>query len=251
MAKPLIVGNWKSYVNSFKEGKELLKGIEKGLPRTLKTHVVLCPSFPLLDALSRPYRGTRIHFGAQDMFYEDGAHTGEVSPRMVKDTKAKYVIVGHAERRARGETDELVAKKVGAALDAKLTPIVAVGESERDKEGRYFDELRTSIIDSLALVDEKTLKKIVIAYEPVWAIGAALPPDARTIRETIIFIRKVLAERFDRKEALKARIMYGGAVTPETAPELIADSEVNGFLLGRAAVNAEQFVAVVNAYHAK
>lgn len=249
MARPLIVGNWKSYVNSLKEGKKLFKDIEKGLPKQLKADVVLCPPFPLLDSLSRNYRGSRIDFGAQDVFYEEGAHTGEVSAELVKDTKSKYVIVGHAERRARGETDEEVAKKVGAVLDARMTPIVCVGECSRDKEGHYLAELKESVLASLALVGPTTLKKIVIAYEPVWAIGSPLPPTGRTIREATIFIRKVLAEKFDRKDVLKLRIIYGGAVNDDNIVELIEESDANGFLLGRAAVHAEEFSTIVRAFH--
>jgi len=248
MAKPLIVGNWKGYVNTLKEGKALMQGIEKRLSKALKPTVVLCPPFPLLDALARAHRGNRLSFGAQDAFYEEGAHTGEVSARLVKDTKAKYVIVGHAERRANGESDELVAKKVGAALDARLTPIVAVGERERDKDGHYLKELETSILASLSLVEPQDLKKIVIAYEPVWAIGAVLPPSARTIREAIIFIRKTLAGRFSRADALKVRILYGGAVSFDSAPELIIESGADGFLLGRASTDAEAFVGIVHAW---
>jgi len=248
MAKALIVGNWKGYINSLKEGKALVKGIEKKLPSASKPTVVLCPPFPLLDALARSYRGNRLSFGAQDAFYEGGAHTGEVSAELVKDTKAKYVILGHAERRTAGETDEMVAKKVGAALDQRLTPIVAVGERARDKDGHYLKELETSIVASLSLVEPQDLRKIVIAYEPVWAIGAALPPNARTIRETIIFIRKVLAGKFHRADALKARIIYGGAVSLESAPELIKESGVDGFLLGRASVDAETFTGIVLAW---
>jgi len=248
MAKPLIVGNWKSYVNSLKEAKALFTGIQKSLPQKTKPSVVVCPPFPLLEALSRSYRGSRIAFGAQDAFYEGGAHTGEVSAALVKDMKAKYVIVGHAERRANGETDVLVAKKVGAALDQRLTPIVAVGEAVRDKEGHYLAELQESVTQSLSLVDRGALKKIVIAYEPVWAIGAPLPPNARTIRETIIFIRKVLAERFDRNDVLKVRVIYGGAVNDENVKELIEESGADGFLLGRASVEPQAFTDIIRAY---
>ena len=248
MAKPLVVGNWKNYVSSLKEGKKLVKDIEKKLPRDLKAEVVLCPPFTLLGELSRDYRGSRISFGAQNVFYETGAHTGEVSAELIKDTKAKYVIVGHAERRAQGETDDIVAKKVGAALDTKLTPVVAVGESERDKDGHYLKELEESVLASLSLVGPEALKKIVIAYEPVWAIGAPLPPNGRTIRETIIFIRKVLATRYPRNDVLKVRIIYGGAVGEETVDELVAESGANGFLPGRASVDADSFIAIVQAW---
>ena len=247
MAKPLIVGNWKGYINSLKEAKRLFKDLEKKLPRELKADIVVCPPHPLLDALARSYRGSRITFGAQDAFYETGAHTGEVSAQLVKDTKAKYVIVGHAERRAKGETDEIVAKKVGAALDARLTPIVCVGESVRDKDGHYLKELGESVLASLDLVGPSALKKIVIAYEPVWAIGAPLPPNARTIRETIIFIRKVLASRYDKNDVLKVRIIYGGAVNGDIVNELVLESDAGGCLLGRAGIDPEEFATIVQA----
>lgn len=248
MAKPLIVGNWKAYIVTLKESKALFKAIEKKLPREVAVEVVVSPPHSFLHQLRAGYAGKRIIFGAQDAYGEAGAHTGEVTVAMVRDGGAKYVILGHAERRARGETDGEVAKKVGAVLDLGLTPIVCIGEAARDKEGHYLEVLQKSLEESLALVDSAALKKIVIAYEPVWAIGAALPPNARTIRETIIFIRKVLATRFDRALALKVRVLYGGAVNADSAPELVAESGANGFLLGRASVDADAFVAIVRAW---
>ena len=214
----------------------------------MKASVVMCPPHTLLESLSGSYRGKRISFGAQDMHHEDGAHTGEVSPHLVKDAGCRYVIVGHAERRKKGEDDEYVSKKVGAALDSRLTPIVAVGEIERDRDGRYLDELSSMVLQSLSLVSEKTLKKIIIAYEPVWAIGAPLAPDARTIRETIIFIRKTLATKFPKADALKVPILYGGAVNSSTAGELLEHAGINGFLLGRASVDATEFTDIVREF---
>lgn len=248
MAKGLIVGNWKSYITTFKEAKALFKEIEKALPRQVKSDVVVCPPFPFIDYLSDSYGGERISFGAQDVHFEIGAATGTVSAPALKSVGVRYVIVGHAERRAMGETDEIVSKKVGAALDEKLVPIVAIGENSHDKDGHYLKELEENIERSLASVQEKDLKKLVIAYEPVWAIGAPLPPDARTIRETIIFIRKVLAGMFDRSAALKTRIIYGGAVDDENAEELIQSSGAHGFLLGRASVDAEKFGRIVSMF---
>ncbi len=248
MAKPLVVGNWKSFVTTHKEGKKLFKAIEKGLPRDLKAEVVVCPPSLLIHPLASAYSGKRIAFGVQDIFFEHGAHTGETSALLARDVGARFGIAGHAERRGLGESDAIVAKEVGALLDARLTPIVAFGEKTRDREGNYLRTLEESILNSLALVDARSLKKVILAYEPVWAIGAALPPSSRTIRESIIFIRKVLATKFDRADALKVRILYGGAVSKDTAPELISESGADGFLLGRASIDPEVFTTIIRLY---
>ena len=248
MLRPLVVGNWKAYVSSLKDAKKLFKSVEKNLPRDMEPRVVLCPPHPFLEPLARSYSGSRIAFGAQDAFFENGAHTGETTMGMVKSVGAEYVILGHAERRAQGETDAMVSKKIGAALDERLTPVVSVGESVRDREGHYLEELEKSITGSLALVDVRSLKKIVIAYEPVWAIGAPLPPTGHIIRQTLIFIRKTLALRFDRADALKARIIYGGAVNEETARSLLEESEADGLLLGRASVDPDAFAAIIHSW---
>lgn len=248
MAKPLVVGNWKSYVTTLKEGKKLFKAVEKGLPRDLGADVVVCPPALLIHPLAASYSGKRIAFGVQDIFFEHGAHTGETSAPLARDVGARFGLAGHAERRGLGESDAVVAKEVGALLDARLTPIVAFGEKTRDREGNYLRVLEESILNSLALVDQRSLKKVVLAYEPVWAIGAPLPPTARTIRETIIFIRKVLASKFDRADALKVRVLYGGAVSLDTAPEIIAESGADGLLLGRASVGASAFTDIVRLY---
>lgn len=248
MAKPLIVGNWKSYITSINDAEKLFKGIEKALPRILKSEVVVCAPYPFIEFLEDSYSGKRISFGAQNVYFESGAHTGEVSAAALKSIGVSSVIVGHAERRSMGETDEDVSKKIGALLDQKMRPIVCVGEKERDKDGHYLHELETSIISSLAILGPNDLKKIVIAYEPVWAIGSPLPPSARAIRETIIFIRKVLADRFDKTQALKAKIIYGGAVDAHNVEELSKESGANGFLLGRASVDAESFTNIISTF---
>lgn len=246
MAKTIVVGNWKSYIGTLKDAKKLFKEIEKALPKKINAEVVVCPPFPFIEALATSYKGKRISIGAQDAHFEAGAATGTVPPSALKSIGVSYVIVGHAERRAMGETDEIVAQKVGALLDAKVTPIVCVGEKERDREGHYLQELEKSLRASLEKVQANDVKKLVLAYEPVWAIGAPLPPSARTIQETLIFIRKVLAEKFDRTSALKAKIIYGGAVDDENVEELIQHSSAGGFLLGRASVDAEKFGRIVS-----
>lgn len=242
----LIVGNWKSFILSPKEGLQLIKNVDKKLPRGMKNTVVVCPPSVLFGSLKAGFKGKRILFGLQDVSeFADGPHTGETSAALARAGGAEYVIVGHAERRASGETDEVVARKVRAALDAKLIPIVCVGESERDKEGHYFSAIEKTVQGSLARVMPNELSKIVIAYEPVWAIGAPQAPDARIVAEAVVYIRKTLATLFDRDAALKARIIYGGAVDATNAVQLLSEGHAGGFLVGRASTNAESFADII------
>lgn len=247
MAKALIVGNWKAYVTSLKEAKKLFKDIEGGLPRGNRAEIVVCPPAPFVHPLAASYKGRRIAFGAQDASYEGGQHTGATTPHMLKDVGATYAIVGHSERREENDTDETVAKKVVAVLEAGMTPIVCVGEKERDREGHYLAGLEKSLLASLARVEPASLKKLVIAYEPVWAVGASTAPSAREIREVIIFLRKVLATRYDRAAALKVRILYGGDVNDANITSLVEGSDASGFLVGRASVAASEFASILKA----
>lgn len=247
MARALVVGNWKSYVTSRTDARVLFSALQKKVPQQTKCEVVVCPPTPFIAPLSDAYRGVRIAFGAQDAHFETGAATGTVAALALKSLGVKYVILGHAERRAMGETDDIVSKKVGAALDAKLIPIVCVGERSRDRDGHYLKELEASIAASLKTVQPHDLKRLVIAYEPVWAIGAPLAPNARTVRESVIFIRKVLADLLGREGALKTRIIYGGAVDGENAREL-TESGASGFLVGRASIDPQAFGAIVSVF---
>lgn len=246
--KPIVIGNWKAYVSSVKEGYALIKGIEKKLARRLSATVVVCPPAPLLGVLRTKYGGKRILFGAQDVSVLDDTPTGDIRPGVIKDVGAKYVIIGHADRRKSGDTDEVVRDKIKAALSEKLIPVVCVGEEVRDAEGAYLSVLEKSILDSFDGISELELKKIIIAYEPVWAIGAPMPPSPRTIQETLIFIRKTLAMKYPRALALKIPILYGGAVDDTNADGLIQDSGASGFLIGRASAHPEAFATIVNAW---
>ena len=249
MARPLIVGNWKAYVTTLKDARTLLKRVEKSLPRGLAADIVVAPTAPLVGVLTLGYKGRRIAFAAQDVFYEEGAHTGAIPAAAYVSVGVRYAIVGHAEERARGDTDEIVAKKAAAAIAAGMTAVVCVGEHERDQDGHYLATLEKSLLASLARIEAGDLKRVVIAYEPVWAIGATTPMRGRDIRETIIFIRKVLSARFERERALKVGVLYGGAVDPDHVAELVAESGASGFLVGRASVNAEEFAAIIRAFH--
>ncbi|OGG44132.1 hypothetical protein A2841_03990 [Candidatus Kaiserbacteria bacterium RIFCSPHIGHO2_01_FULL_48_10] len=249
MAKPLIVGNWKMYVNTFSEGKKLLKEIDHAFPRGIKADVVVCPPVALAIGLRREYAGRRIVFGTQDSFWEqEGAFTGGVSPRALFDSGIEYVIIGHAEQRMRGDTNDIVAKKVSAALLAGLRPVVCVGENARDEEGKHFGALKTEIVESLARVAPSSAGKVIIAYDPLWAIGQDTPAPPRLAAQSIIFIRKTLAEMWGREQALKTRIIYGGSVDSAHASLFAEEKSIQGLLPGRASVDAREFCAIIKAF---
>ncbi len=231
-----------------KDALGLLKKIDKGLPRGIKAEVVIAPPSPLLAYLRSEYGGKRVNFAAQTISADTlGAHTGEVPAESARAAGARYTLVGHAERRARGESDEYVARLTRAALDAGLIPIICIGEGERDKEGHYFAQIEKGLAASLARVLPHELARVVIAYEPVWAIGAAVAPGGRVVSEAALYIRKTLAALYGRDAALKTRILYGGAVDATSAPELLREGNVNGFLVGRASVDPVSFIGILRA----
>lgn len=247
--KRLIVGNWKLYVPSLKEGKKLLADIDKKFPRKAKPEVVICPPEHLAVALRADYRGKKIAFGTQDAYWEsEGAHTGQVSPKGLKDSGIDYVILGHSEMRAVGETDESVAKKVAAALAARLHPVVCIGEKVRDNDGKFFSEIERMVKASLARVEATQAARLTIAYEPVWAIGSAEAATPRAASEAILYIRKTLADMWGREPALKTRIIYGAAVDSANADVFAKEKNIQGLLPGRGSVNAEEFAAIIKAF---
>ncbi len=244
--RKLIVGNWKLYIRSFEEGKKLLKAIDKKFPRGVKADVVVCPPVALAAALRREHKGKRMFFGTQDVFSEtEGAFTGQVSAANLASAGITHVLVGHSERRALGETDEEVAKKAVAALSAKLHPIICVGETERDTDGKFFSVIEKSVKASLARIEPKDAGKFTVAYEPVWAIGKTEAASPRMAAEAILYIRKTIADMWGREYALKVRIIYGASVSAENAPAFAAEKAIQGLLPGRSSVNAEEFTSII------
>lgn len=245
----LIVGNWKLYVKTFEEGKKLLKALDKKLPRGVKTNVVVCPPVALAAALKREYKGKRIAFGTQDAFWEgEGAFTGQVSPSNLSSAGVSYVILGHSERRSLGETDEDVAKKAVSALSARLHPVICVGETERDQDGKFFSVIEKSVKASLARIEPRDAGKFTVAYEPVWAIGKTEAASPRMAAEAILYIRKTIADMWGREKALKVRIIYGASVSAENAQAFSAEKTIQGLLAGRASVDAEEFTNIIRAF---
>jgi triosephosphate isomerase (TIM) len=248
MKKALIVANWKAYVGTPKVGLTLLKDTDKALPRGMKSKVVVCPPALLFSHLTSAYKGSRLSFGTQDIsLAPNGAHTGDTTVGLAKASGATYTIIGHAERRAAGETDQSVSQKVRLALDTKMTPIVCIGERERDQHAAYLTTIESMLVESLRSVSTAELKKVVIAYEPVWAIGAQTAPDARVVREAVVYIKKILAQKFGHEAGLKATVLYGGAVDSTNAHDLLVDGQASGFLVGRASVDAKNFAGIIRA----
>jgi triosephosphate isomerase len=246
--KKIIVGNWKMSPLSLKEARELFAGIKKTAQKLRNTDAVVCPPFVYIGELASRVSGKRLAVGAQDSFWkEEGAYTGEVSPLMLKSLNAKYVILGHSERRALGETDDDVSKKASAALAAGLTPIVCVGERTRDDHGEYLKRIEEQLRGSLARIQKKMLEQIIIAYEPVWAIGAhALrPASPEDVLEVSILIKKVLANMFDRESSQSVPILYGGSVDEKNCGSFMIEGGADGLLVGRASLSAKQFSEVL------
>jgi triosephosphate isomerase len=245
---PLIAGNWKMNCTG-PEALVLIRDLITALGEHEGVDVVVAPPFTALTTVAPELETTDIGLSAQNMHWEpSGAYTGEISAPMLLAAEAGWVILGHSERRTLfGETDEALARKVPAALEAGLIPILCVGESETEREsGNTHDVLRTQIEDDLAAVDPSTIPDVVVAYEPVWAIGTGKTASAEMAQEAIEFIRGVLAER-DPAGAEQARILYGGSMKPGNAAELLAQPDIDGGLIGGACLVADDFAAIVEA----
>lgn len=245
MRKPIIAGNWKMN-NTASEGVALVKAIAP-LVENAGCDIVVCVPAIDIPAVGEALKGTNIALGAENVHYaEKGAFTGEISAAMLKEYNVEYVIVGHSERRQYfGETDETVNKRTLAALAAGLTPIVCIGESLEEREtGRTEEVLAVQIREGLKGIED--VKKIVIAYEPVWAIGTGKTATAEQANETIGFIRKTVGEMFCPKCAEALRIQYGGSMNAKNCKELMAMPEIDGGLIGGASLKAPDFAAIVN-----
>ncbi|MBW9150763.1 triose-phosphate isomerase [Clostridium estertheticum] len=247
MRKGIIAGNWKMN-KTVAEAVTLIEEM-KPLVKDAKCDVVVCPTFLCLDAVIKATKGTNIKVGAQNMFYEEsGAFTGEVSPGMLEDIGVDYVIIGHSERRQYfNETDEAVNKKLKAAYSHNIIPILCVGETLSDREGNITEKVLASQVklDLEGLIKEQ-VEKLVIAYEPIWAIGTGKTATADQANETIAFIRATVGAMFGSEVAEKVRIQYGGSVKPSTIKEQMAKSDIDGGLIGGASLKAQDFAGIVN-----
>lgn len=247
MRKPIVAGNWKMN-KTVAEARDLANAIKRELADCKDVDIVLCPPYTALQAVSDVITGTHIDLGAQNMHWEkNGAFTGEVAAGMLRELFCHYVIVGHSERRGYfGETDEIVNKKTKAALASNLKPIVCIGETLQEREsGRTEQVITTQTRGSLAGLSPRELVECIIAYEPVWAIGTGKTASPQQAQEVHALIRRLLKEMADEAVAQSVRIQYGGSVKAANARELFGQPDIDGGLIGGAALEARSFVEIV------
>ena len=245
--RPVIAGNWKMN-KTVGETVELLRSLKPLIAGQEKVEVVVAPPFTALYAAGRELQGSAIGLAGQNLHWEEkGAFTGEISPGMLKEAGCGYVIIGHSERRQYfGETDETVNRRIKAALSHGLIPIFCVGETLAEREsGRTFSVIERQLGGGLAGFDGAAALKIIVAYEPVWAIGTGKTATPDQAQEVHRFIRTKLGERFTPETADQIRIQYGGSVTPENVRALMSQADIDGALVGGASLKPDSFAKIV------
>ncbi|MBI1884370.1 MAG: triose-phosphate isomerase [Chlamydiae bacterium] len=248
MRIPIIAGNWKMNKTTA-EAVTFVQSLKKELGQLSDRLCVICPPFTALLSVAQELKGSGIEWGAQNLFWEtEGAFTGEISSRMLKEIGASYCILGHCERRKiLKETDEMVHRKVKKALAEGLSPIVCVGERLEEREkGITFDVIKSQVTQDLEGLKKEEVLRCVLAYEPVWAIGTGRNATPLQAQEVHAFIRKLLGEQFGEEAASKVRIQYGGSVKPDNIDELMAEDDVDGALVGGASLDIKSFARIVN-----
>ena len=247
--KTVIAGNWKMNMTAT-ETKKFAEELKRVMPRAKWCDTVICVPACNIPTAAKVFKELRISVGAENLYYEEkGAYTGEISAAMLRDLGVKYVIVGHSERRQYfGETDTAVNRKVHAALDAGLSPIICVGESESQREmGVTQDWIALQVKTALYGVPAERLRRCVIAYEPIWAIGTGKTATAQQAGEVCTHIRATIRGLYGARVARSVTIQYGGSMNPKNAQELLAQPDVDGGLIGGAALKPEQFVEIIHA----
>jgi triosephosphate isomerase len=247
MRRPIIAGNWKMY-KTVQEAIDIAVGLKRKFYTFAEADIVICPPFTALSKVSEAISDSSIMLGAQDVYWEDeGAFTGEISPKMLKDAGARYVIIGHSERRAYfNETDENVNRKVKTVLRYGMVPIMCIGERLEDRDnGMTFEVLEKQITRGLKDFTKEEVIRIVIAYEPVWAIGTGRTATPHEAQESHKFIRDLISRLYEKETALKIRIQYGGSVKPENIAKLMAEEDIDGALVGGASLDLNSFVQIV------
>jgi triosephosphate isomerase len=251
MRKPFVAGNWKMNTNS-QTSVKLVEHIASGCAEAASQSVTVavCPPFVYLQSVAKALSSSNIAVGAQDIYFEpDGAFTGEISASMLKDVGCSYCLCGHSERRhVIGESDELINKKVTAAISGGLLPILCVGELLEEREASQTNDVVTRHVkEGLAGLSAEKVLAVTIAYEPVWAIGTGLTATPEQAQEVHDFIRKLLGKMYDEKTAEEISILYGGSVKPSNAAELMGRKDIDGVLVGGASLKADDFLEIIQA----
>ena len=247
--RPLVIANWKMNPVSINEAKTIFLGIKTASKKYPETNVVVAPpTLYLLELKKLTAKTTNLALGAQNTHFDvKGAYTGEHSIPQLVDAGVRYIIIGHSERRLLGETDEMINRKVAATIKGKLTAVVCVGEKTRDTQGNFYSLIEQQIKAAVGEVQKSRLKDIVIAYEPIWAIGTGANATVADVMEMQLFIKKILTKLFDRTGARNVRIIYGGSVNADNAKELYVSGGINGFLVGGASLKPIDFGKIVQA----
>jgi triosephosphate isomerase len=247
MRTPLVIANWKMF-GTQAEARPLATGVRDGVRRLKGVDVVLCPPYTALAVVGEILAGTPIALGAQNCHHEaSGAHTGEIAPPMLVELGCKSVLLGHSERRREiGETDEQINKKVHAALAHGLTPVLCVGETaEERRQGLTFTTVEGQLRAGLGGLDPAAVARLVLAYEPVWAIGTGVNATPAQAAEVHGYVRGLVSELASKEIAQGVRVLYGGSVKADNVDALLAESEIDGALVGGASLNAQGFVSIV------
>ncbi len=249
MRKPVIAGNWKLFKTS-SEAVELVTALLPLVSGATNVEIVVAPVFTVLDRVQRVISGSNVNLSAQDCYWEaEGAFTGEISPKMLLDAGCSHVIIGHSERRQFfGETDETVNKKIKAAIASGLVVLFCIGETLAERESeKTFDVLKRQIIGGLTGIPESDLAQVIVAYEPVWAIGTGRTASDDQAQEAHAYIRGEIRSLYSAAAAEGMRVLYGGSVKPENIAGLISRQDIDGALVGGASLKADSFAALVNA----
>jgi len=244
--KPFIAGNWKMH-KVIPEAVEMVKVLKEESPQLTDAELVVIPPYTMLSEVKKIIEGSTVQLGAQNLFWEEkGAFTGEISPLMLRDAGCQYATIGHSERRQYfGETNETVNKKVKAALAHELTPIMCIGESLEEREkGKTMEKVETQINSGMEGLGKEEMRLIILAYEPIWAIGTGVTATPSQAEEIHSFIREKLAEKYGNEIASYAIILYGGSVKPDNTYSLLKKNNINGALVGGASLEADSFIQI-------
>lgn len=243
--KSLLIANWKMNKTGLEAGK-FIRRLKVKIKNLDKVKVVICPPFTALSSVAEEGKNSSLAWGGQNMFWQEkGSYTGEISPKFLKELGCQYVILGHSERRRYfGESDELINKKVLAALKFKLTPILCLGEKLSERENKQtFSVIKKQL--KIGLKGVSKFESMIIAYEPLWAIGSGKTASAKQIAEINVYIRKFINQKYDFKTSLDWKVIYGGSVKPTNISQLVREKEINGFLVGGASLKLDSFLEMI------